>query len=440
MGKTIQAKVSQIQGAIGVTKESEKTLAVKKKACTITSGEAFSALMINYQEEVVSTRPGYELASSNEAVAGVTTLVVTDLLDAPSGGQFYVRKCETEDTEPSNWCALPTGARDAAPTDLTATNATGENANDGQIDGVTTDMEYSANAGETWTHVTENPITGLAKGEYLVRFAATDSKVASKAASIIVDADSEGEVITGSIGVSITRDDATDTRGVIVSVERGNDVVDSKSGTLSAETIVLTFNHLPDGNYNVVCKTVDNKFTETKLLTIQDGEEKETEFQVLNANVASIVDVQDGAPKLAVEALTVPVHRLYNTKTGEHLYTIDTKEQENLLKNHAVDGWVDEGLAWYVSAQAGKPVYRLNDMTGGKGHIYTTDMAVKSEYITKGWRDEGIAWYSPVESGRIIYKLTDFKTGQTIYTISQTEKDTLQNAGYTCQEADFVAY
>ena len=148
-----------------------------------------------------------------------------------------------------------------------------------------------------------------------------------------------------------------------------------------------------------------------------------------------------GEPAKASQVKTVPVYRLFNTKTGEYFYTMLKDERDTILANGATKGWTDEGSAWQASAKTtDKPVYRLFDINGKGGHVYTTDVTLKSELMTKGWIDEGIAWYAPSVSGRVIYKITNKTTGKILYTTSKAEKDTLDAAGFTCEEAEFRAY
>lgn len=64
-----------------------------------------------------------------------------------------------------------------------------------------------------------------------------------------------------------------------------------------------------------------------------------------------------------------PIYRLYNPDNGEHLYTTDANEKDELYKKY---GWGYEGIAWY-SANEGTPVYRLyNNVLCN--HLYTTDL------------------------------------------------------------------
>ena len=63
----------------------------------------------------------------------------------------------------------------------------------------------------------------------------------------------------------------------------------------------------------------------------------------------------------------VPVRRMYNPNSGEHFYTVDTREQYSLCEA----GWRDEGVAWYAP-MTGDWVYRMYNPNAGD-HFYTTD-------------------------------------------------------------------
>jgi hypothetical protein len=83
-------------------------------------------------------------------------------------------------------------------------------------------------------------------------------------------------------------------------------------------------------------------------------------------------------PKTEVQAATVttgiPVYRMYNKATGEHLYTTDVNERNILFKDW--DDWGYEGVAWYAPITAGDgvvPVYRLYNNVA-LNHLYTTDI------------------------------------------------------------------
>lgn len=631
IGKTIFVKVTQTKDSSGnpysdsaPTKSSEKTKSVTKvDGPTISYVQAQAALHYDYANELLTPNGDYEFATSESATEGEAELDISSIIDKEEASQrrIYVRVKETATQNPSAWRSVSLKARPTAPEGLEVVNVSPNGENDGKISGVTTAMEYSSDDGDTWTAITADPLTGLAVGEYMVRLASTESAFSSKVVTLKVEQDTAPpappSTDTGRIEITVKCDAGSVGKEVLISVEKGNDPVDSVNKTLESTQITATFDGLADGNYNIVVSVVDGEFTTTALLVIEKGNIAKTEVDVVNAEVSAVIDVQgEDTPKIAVdglfdlltqedkdatapgsnkevevklnaeqvddskasgktaeaidkinkvlspnqqlgkvfefsliktiidkatgvsqeenlgatnkkvltlaiplgdavekikalfrvhndgdaepveqlsekqtgsvlkdnsffvdlinqylylyesgfstyalafeaenptpasggsgsssssEAKTIPVYRLYNTATGEHLYTMDALEKANLIKS--ATGWTDEGIAWYASAaKVGKPVYRLLDMTGGTGHIYTTSELVKSEYVAKGWRDEGPCWYAPAASGRTVYVITDAKTGKVLYTTSQKEKDTLQAAGYTWQEAEFTAY
>lgn len=79
-----------------------------------------------------------------------------------------------------------TKAHRGAPTGLTAVAETIDGKNDGKIRGVNAEMEYSID-GTTYTAITENELTGLADGTYLVRYQETRNYYASSATQIVVE-------------------------------------------------------------------------------------------------------------------------------------------------------------------------------------------------------------------------------------------------------------
>lgn len=79
-----------------------------------------------------------------------------------------------------------TKAHRGAPTGLTAVAETIDGKNDGKIRGVNAEMEYSID-GTTYTAITENELTGLADGTYLVRYWETRNYYASSATQIVVE-------------------------------------------------------------------------------------------------------------------------------------------------------------------------------------------------------------------------------------------------------------
>ncbi|CAM3069470.1 hypothetical protein GHI93_05645 [Lactococcus hircilactis] len=76
----------------------------------------------------------------------------------------------------------------------------------------------------------------------------------------------------------------------------------------------------------------------------------------------------------------VPIYRLYNDKTGEHLFTSSLYEAEVLYTK----SWTYENIGW-IAPSTGKPVYRLYNPTL-HNHLYTTDTyEVKVLTTRQGW-------------------------------------------------------
>jgi hypothetical protein len=91
------------------------------------------------------------------------------------------------------------------------------------------------------------------------------------------------------------------------------------------------------------------------------------------------------------EAETVPLYRLYNRVSGEHLYTSDAEEAKN-LPVEAPD-WVSEGDAW-VSPAFGEPVYRLYNPILGDHHYSKDQNEINTLVAEHGWKVEIQAWFS----------------------------------------------
>lgn len=93
-----------------------------------------------------------------------------------------------KDVTDSSWTFTIERAEQAAPeaATFTATAPTAEGASDGKITGVTEEMEYKEASSSAWTAVTGTEITGLAAGDYEIRFKQTDNYNASPSVSITI--------------------------------------------------------------------------------------------------------------------------------------------------------------------------------------------------------------------------------------------------------------
>lgn len=186
-------------------------------------------------------------------------------------------------------------------------SSTSQGTAEGTISGVTTDMEYSADGGDTWIKVTENPLTGLKPGTYLIRYAATADKAPSEPVVVVVE-DSSTEKVeeTGTIKVTAEKDseDVPNT-AVYITIKKGNEVIFFENiGTLGNEGLSFEFPEMAIGSYTVICKADDGNFVETQLLNVRSNEKSTASFKILKGEIKTVVEVLGDTPPVAVDGLS----------------------------------------------------------------------------------------------------------------------------------------
>lgn len=124
-----------------------------------------------------------------------------------------------------------------------------------------------------------------------------------------------------------------------------------------------------------------------------------------------------------------PVYRLYNPNSGEHVYTMNYKELEMLVKV----GWYDEGMAWRNDRSNTVPVYRLYNKNAGDHH-YTSNKEEYDYLVKVGWLRENIMWYAPADNSSYatVYRLynPNAKAGSHHFTTNKGEYDQLVRLGW----------
>ena len=94
-----------------------------------------------------------------------------------------------------------------------------------------------------------------------------------------------------------------------------------------------------------------------------------------------------------------PVHQLFNSATGEVLYTLS----KDTITQKANQGFVDNGRAFNASKVAGKglkPVYQLYRESDSDYQYLCGDSLIRSA-VDDGYLNQGVAWYSPMNNGKI---------------------------------------
>ena len=120
------------------------------------------------------------------------------------------------------------------------------------------------------------------------------------------------------------------------------------------------------------------------------------------------------------------MYRLYNPWSGEHFYTSDATERDEVM----AAGWTFEGDGW-VSPPTGEPVFRMYNRYGGEHH-YTLDEAERDYLVEMGWEYEGIGWYSDPAKTIPLYRQYNpyaFSNNHN-YTVSTDERDMLVGLGW----------
>lgn len=150
----------------------------------------------------------------------------------------------------------------------------------------------------------------------------------------------------------------------------------------------------------------------------------EADAAAADAALASLNGAKEGLVAAA------GMYRLYNPNSGEHFYTCDKEERDDLIGY----GWKFEGSDWTAPLTSDTPVYRLYNKNAGDHH-YTIDSDEKDFLISEGWTDEGIGWYSEDEDGVALYRQynPNAKSGAHNYTPSRHENDVLVSLGWRAE-------
>ncbi len=179
-------------------------------------------------------------------------------------------------------------------------------------------------------------------------------------------------------------------------------------------------------------KSVDrSKYTDKSLavldraLAVDVSGKSITEQSVVDAQTKAILDAINGLEIKTVKKISM--HRLYNPNSGEHFYTADVNEKNNLVSV----GWKYEGIGWTAPKTSDKPVYRLYNQNGGEHH-YTLDVSERDFLVSVGWKYEGIGWYSADTNGIPLYRQYNpnaFANNHN-YTADKSENDWLVSLGW----------
>lgn len=124
---------------------------------------------------------------------------------------------------------------------------------------------------------------------------------------------------------------------------------------------------------------------------------------------------------------TIPVYRLYNPNTQEHLLTASEEEKNALLEMK----WQFDGVAWAAS-KTGIPVYRLYNLYDD-WHTYSMSEEEIASLTELGWTVDGIVFTSTEAANHIsVYRLFNpyEKMNYHLLTSSEEEREMLLSLGW----------
>lgn len=147
-----------------------------------------------------------------------------------------------------------------------------------------------------------------------------------------------------------------------------------------------------------------------------------------------LMEEPDKSQSFRAGVQTIPMYRLYNPHSGEHFYTQDTGERDNLRRI----GWNYEGIGWQAP-KTGDPVYRLYNRYNGE-HFYTLNAKERDSITKQGWTYEGIGWYSyNGANGLPVSRLYNKKVNWHHYTLDENEKRVITQQGWNYEGVGWYA-
>ena len=173
---------------------------------------------------------------------------------------------------------------------------------------------------------------------------------------------------------------------------------------------------------------------------VADGASAGSEEEVAYASDGAALPTPDEAAELALAAgedALVPVYRLYQPASSEHLYTSSYNEAKTLFEK---EGWGYEGISW-SSPSEGEGVYRLYN-PGLGSHLYTTsenERKVLTE--SEGWQYDNNGEPLYQSGGDVpVYRLYNEALGGIHHlTTSKSEYEALATMDWTQEGTSFEA-
>ncbi len=205
------------------------------------------------------------------------------------------------------------------------------------------------------------------------------------------------------------------------------------TANISEKSSLVSQGYIDEGPAFSYCKSGEQT---VERLVLQNGKPFMTLSGSAELAAAQQFGYQLSAPLFTVSlGGTVPVYRLYNPQTKDHLYTISTGERDFITSTY---GYTNEGVAFSTCPANREPVYRMYNPSIGN-HFFTTSPAERDTVGGKGYKHEGVAYYvNPSAATLPLYRLYNPARATHFYTVSVSEKDSAAAAGYNFEGTAFT--
>ena len=158
-------------------------------------------------------------------------------------------------------------------------------------------------------------------------------------------------------------------------------------------------------------------------------------YATLKKDYTTILSGSNYLYVISDESDSTPVYRLYNSNTGEHLYTVDANEALTLSNG----GWNLEGINWNAPTSGTAVVRLYNSHVAGGEHVYTTDANEVAVLVAAGWTNEGTKFYSATSNYIPVYREynPNAYSNNHNYTVNQSENFILVSLGWKAEGTAF---
>lgn len=295
-------------------------------------GEGYS---IDYDDETITINEGYEVSAKSD---GNGNSLNTGAKLTP-GITLYIRKSGDSGHTDSSWVAVTIPARPKAPIGVAPVGETAPGANDGKLTGVSTEMEYSADGGATWTVCPGTELTPLAPGSYQVRVRVQPAAFASESVTVTVPdktAPTHYMVVFDSRGGSNVDNQTVAVGGKVVKPADPTRMGFTFGGWYTEPSCVhrWNFENTLIGDLILNAKWVEKTYSISGTVTEGDSPVVGTTMTLTQGNTAIATATTDSAGKYSFDHVVPGNYNVVTTKEGKTMTILVTIEAANATEKN----------------------------------------------------------------------------------------------------------